>query len=194
MNLILEPDDQIETGSAFDAKFFNDDGTLNADHIDELKQKFKGKVSFLRQMMTTAQRIEMGTKEPWLQHITVYPDGMSETQSAIAREARDAIESKTIKIKGKIVEREVKGGTVLKLARDAMNMVIPTFDASGNITGAEYGPEAFKKHVVKEVKRKGEGRPYSLPLRLMTLIRAHFLPRADQGKSSRVGGQIRLYY
>ena len=156
MNLILEPDDQIETGSAFDAKFFNDDGTLNADHIDELKQKFKGKVSFLRQMMTTAQRIEMGTKEPWLQHITVYPDGMSETQSAIAREARDAIESKTIKIKGKIVEREVKGGTVLKLARDAMNMVIPTFDASGNITGAEYGPEAFKKHVVKEVKRRGK--------------------------------------
>ena len=37
---------------------------------------------------------------------------LSETQAAVAREAREAIESKTIKIKGKIVEREVKGGTV----------------------------------------------------------------------------------
>jgi hypothetical protein len=155
MNLILPTGSQLPTGNAFDARYFNDDGTLVEDNIHELKDAFRGRVSFLRQMMTTAERIEMGTKEPWLKHITVYPDGLSETQAAVAREARDAIESKTIRVKGKTVEREVKGGTVLKLARDAMNMVIPTFDAQGEVTGVEYGPEAFRKYVVKEVKKRG---------------------------------------
>lgn len=154
-NLILPLDDQLETGSAFDAKYFNDDGTLNEDNVEELRRRFRGRVSFLRQMMTTAKRIEMGVKDPWLKHITVFPDGMSEEQAAIAREARDAVESKTIKVKGKLVEREIKGGTVLKLARDAMNMVLPTFDGAGNVTGIEYGPEAFKKYVVKDVPKRG---------------------------------------
>lgn len=153
-NLILPLDQQIVTGTAFDAKFFDEDGRLDEEAAQELREKFKGRVSYLRQMMTTAERIEMGTTEPWLQHVTVFPNGMSETQAAIAREAREAIESKTIKVKGKMVEREVKGGTVLKLARDAMNMVIPTFDAEGRVIGAEYGPEAFKKYIVKEVKKR----------------------------------------
>jgi len=156
MNLILPPEDQLDTGAAFDAKFFNDDGTLREENIEELRQKFRGRVSFLRQMMTTAQRIEEGTKEPWLKHITVYPDALSETQAAVAREAREQIESKAVRVKGKMVEREVRGGTVLKLARDAMNMVIPTFDAAGNVNGVEYGPEAFKKYVVKTVKRRDQ--------------------------------------
>lgn len=155
LNLILPEDQQLPTGSAFDAKYFDDDGNLVEENIPELRDAFRGRVSFLRQMMTTAERIEMGTKSPWLKHVTIFPDGMSESQAALAREARDVVESKTIKVRGKMVEREVKGGTVLKLARDAMNMVIPTFDSTGAVTGAEYGPEAFKKYVVKETKRRG---------------------------------------
>jgi superfamily II DNA or RNA helicase len=156
INLINPLDKQLPTGSAFNAEYFDDKGNLLDDKIDELKEYFKGKVSYLRQMVTTAERLEQGVKQPWLRYVTVYPDGMSEFQSSYAMKAKDTIETKVIKVKGKLVEREIKGGTILKLARDAMNMVIPIFDKQGNVISAEYGPEAFQNAAVKKIKRRGK--------------------------------------
>jgi hypothetical protein len=160
LNLILELDDQLPTGRDFDDRFFDEDGNLNQDHIDELRLKIRGRVSFLRPMITTAKRVEEGTKVPWLKYVTVFPDAMSETQAAYAKEAREAVERKTIKVRGKMVEREVKGGTVLKTARDAMNMVLPIFDEKGNVIDVEYGPAAFKKHIVKIVRKRKKAKKH----------------------------------
>ncbi len=154
MNLILPETEQLPTGKDFDAQFFDDEDNLREDTVDELKAALRGRVSFLRPMMTTATKIERGTKSPWLKYVTIFPDMMSETQAIYAKEAREAVETKTIKVKGKVVEREVKGGTVLKTARDAMNMVLPIFDADGQVIDIEYGPAAFKKHIVKQIKRR----------------------------------------
>jgi hypothetical protein len=154
LNLILDEGEQLPTGKDFDDKFFDEDGNLNDDTIEELRSKLRGRVSFLRPMITSAKRIEEGTKGPWLKYVTIFPDAMSETQAAYAREAREEVEKKIIRIKGKMVEREIKGGTVLKTARDAMNMVLPIFDEKGNVTDIEYGPVAFKKHIVKHVKKR----------------------------------------
>lgn len=154
LNLILDLDEQLPTGRDFDDRFFSEDGSLNPENIEELREKIRGRVSFLRPMITTAKRVEEGTKAPWLKYVTIFPDAMSETQAAYAREAREAVEKKTIKIRGKLVEREIKGGTVLKTARDAMNMVLPIFDENGVVVDIEFGPEAFKKHIVKHVKKR----------------------------------------
>ena len=153
LNLILPLDKQLPTGTEFDNKFFDKDGNLTPSAIVTLKTAFQGRVSFLRSMITTAERLEQGTKSPWLNYVTVYPDAMSEVQASYARKAKDTIETKIIKVKGKSVERETKGGTVLKLARDAMNMIIPTFNTKGEVIGAEYGPEAFEKYATKKIKR-----------------------------------------
>lgn len=158
LNLILEEDEKLPVGKDFDDKFFDEDGNLREDTKEELRSKIRGKISYLRPMMTTAKRIEQGSTAPWLKYIKVFPDAMSETQAAYANEAREYVEKKTIKIKGKTVERDVKGGTVLKTARDAMNMVLPIFDDKGNLVDVEYGPSAFKKHIVKTVKKRtGKG-------------------------------------
>jgi len=154
LNLILDEDNQLPTGSEFDDKFFDHEGNLNEETVEELKDKMRGIVSFLRPMVTTARRLEEGTKQPWLNYVTVFPDAMSETQSVYAKKAREEVETKTIRIKGKPVEREVKGGTVLKIARDAMNMVLPVFDIKGAVTDVEYGPAAFKKHIVKQKPKR----------------------------------------
>ena len=152
MNLILPDDQQLPTGNAFMAEFFDNDGNMINETV--LRDRFRGKISFLRSMITTAKRIEMGTKQPWLKYLTVYPDGMSEFQADYARLAKDKEEVKEVKVKGKIVERTIKGGTVYNLAQDAANFVFPVFDKQGNVIDGEYGQQAFKKYAVKTVKRQ----------------------------------------
>lgn len=155
LNLILPVDQQIkQTGREFDRYFFDKEGNFNPDTIDELKSKMKGRVSYLRPMITTAKRMEQGTKEPWLKYVTIFPDIMSETQAAAAKEAREKEVKTILNIKGKQVERDIKGGTVLKTARDAMNMVLPIFDKEGNVTDVVYGPDAFKKNIVVTKKKR----------------------------------------
>jgi hypothetical protein len=154
MNLILDDSQKLPTGKAFDDRYFDADGNL-VDDVDDLREAFKGRVSFLREMLTSAQRIEMGVTEPFTKYIKIFPDGMSDIQSEYSTKARESVETKTVRIKGKQVERQTVGGTVYKLARDAMNMVIPTFDSKGEITGIAYGPEAFKEYVIKPITKRG---------------------------------------
>jgi len=154
LNLILPEDQQLPMGNEFDDTYFDEDGILREDMIPDLKEKLKGRISYLRPMITSSKREEQGIKSPWLKYLTIFPDGMSETQAAYAKEARDIVEKKEIKVKGKTVEREVKGGTVLKIARDAMNMVLPLVDTQGKVTDVVYGPSAFEKYIVKKAKKR----------------------------------------
>ena len=116
-NLILPLDEQLPTGREFDKTFFDDEGNLTSDAKAMLKERLKGKVSMLRQMITTARRIEMGVKLPWTKHTIVYPDVMSENQSARVSE----------------IYVDKKKDSVLRAAREAANMVVPIFDSKGAI-------------------------------------------------------------
>lgn len=163
MNLILEDkkyggkDEQLPTGSKFNKAFFNEKKELTEEAIAILKERFKGKVSFLREMITSAKREEMGTKAPWFKRITVYPCQMSEFQAAYAAEAKE--ELVVVKGKGKGKEKVAKGGTVRKTEREAANMVLPIFK-NGEVESGSYGKDAFKKYAERqiEVQKKGGGK------------------------------------
>lgn len=81
MNLILPLDQQLPLGETFMNKYFDrNTGDLLPNAYKELKDIFKGKVSYLRQI-TNATKITVGVVKPWLNHIKVYPDVMSKFQS-----------------------------------------------------------------------------------------------------------------
>ena len=155
MNLILPlGEQQLPTGREFDTTFFDDNGDLTPIGTERLRAAFRGRVSVLRPMMTTAKREEIGQIGPWTKFMKLFPDVMSEEQAAYVQQAREKIEIRQVRIKGKTTERKIKGGSVLRLPRDAANFVFPVFDASGSITDYEYGPEAFTKYAVRMVKRR----------------------------------------
>ena len=155
MNLILPADEQLPTRTEFMKKFFDEEGNLIPDNEKLLRTRFRGRVSFLRSMTTTAQREEIGVKAPWLKYVSVFPSAMSQFQYQYAQEALKDI--KVIKVKyrsktGKLItsEREVKGGAVRVLARDAASFVFPVFTlkkGKWRITRGDYGKSAFKKHI-----------------------------------------------
>ena len=155
MNLILPLDQQLPTGKDFDRTFFDIDGNLieGPDTTEVLKSAFRGRVSYLRQMMTTAKREEMGTKDPFTKYVTVYPDQMSKWQAEGAEEAwKTAVKIKKTGKSGKAVE--VEGGEFAAKAREAANMIIPVFGPKDNPRDPKvypdyaYGTEAFKKYAV----------------------------------------------
>lgn len=163
MNLILEDkkyggkDEQLPTGSKFSKEYFDDEGNLKEEAVDLLKERFKGKVSFLREMITNAKRDEIGTSKPWFKHVKVFPCQMSEFQAGYAAEAKEELVTKTIVTKGKAKERVTKGGTVRKTEREAANMVLPIFK-DGEIESGAYNKAIFKKYVEEQVevqKKKG---------------------------------------
>lgn len=134
MNLILDLDNQLPTGRNFDKEYFSSDGSISPAKQLRLKEYFAGRVSFLRSATTTARRIEMGNKLPWLNYVTVYPDGMSELQSLAVEEARK------------------RDTSFLRISRDASILVFPVFDADGDVTTVAYGKAEFNKRVVKKRK------------------------------------------
>lgn len=166
MNLILEDkkyggkDEQLPTGSKFNKEFFDDNGELKKEAVELLKERFRGKVSFLREMITSAKRKDMGTKAPWFKRITVYPCQMSELQAALAQRAKDELVTKTIKAKGKTKEIVTKGGTVRKTEREAANMILPLFNKDGEVIDGTYSKADFKKYAEQhiEVQKKGGGK------------------------------------
>ena len=158
MNLILPLDKQLPTGKDFDRTFFDQEGNLieGPDTTEVLKSAFRGRVSYLRQMMTTAKREEMGTKAPFTKYVTVYPDQMSKWQAEGAEEAwKTAVKIKKTGKSGKAVE--VEGGEFAAKAREAANMIIPVFGPNDNPRDPKvypdyaYGTEAFKKYAVTKV-------------------------------------------
>lgn len=154
MNLILPLNEQLPTGTAFLAEFFNDQNKL----VNEkrLRKALHGRISFLRSMVTSANRMEIGVTEPWVKYINVYPDGLSEFQSLYVQQAREKVVVSTRKIKGKLTEIEVTGGPVYTLAIDAAKCVYPVFNEAGDVESGIYGKEAFDKYVVEKDKITGK--------------------------------------
>lgn len=165
MNLILDLDNQLPTGNKFNKEFFDSAGKLKDGSKAILMDKFRGKVSFLRQMVTTAKREEQGTKEPWLNYIKVFPCAMSDFQAKYAEEAKNKLEITTVKSKGVQRQRKTKGGAVRRLERYATNIVIPLFDKSGKVTGGTYDKKTFEKFALITIARpnnKGYVKKYQI--------------------------------
>lgn len=149
MNLILPKNDQLSTGKSFDKEFFDDDGKLTDEGKTKLKEKWRGRISFLRSETTTAIKQEQGQVKPWLEYIKIYPNGMSDFQYKGSTEARSKINIQEVKgTKG----RKTVGGVVLRDAREASNFIFPD---------GTYGIEGFKKHCVRKVKGDS-GQTYQL--------------------------------
>lgn len=163
MNLILPLDQQLPTGTAFDRKFFDENGDLieGPDTSEVLKKAFHGRVSFLRQMMTTAKREEMGVKKPFTKYVKIFPDQMSKWQAEGAEEAlKTAVAIKKTGKSGKKVE--VEGGEFAAKAREAANLILPVFGPKDDPLDPNvypdfaYGKEAFAKYAVKKIKKMGD--------------------------------------
>ena len=148
MNLILDDDNQIPMRKKFLSEYFDDNKTLLPEKSKELKEKFKGIVSFLRPMQTTASKKDIGISKPWLDRVKVYPSTMSDFQYKNYEKAMKDIKIVSFDYKtkdGKIinVDREIEGGPMRLLARDASTFVFP--DGS-------YGREGFNKNIITDRK------------------------------------------
>lgn len=139
-NLLLSPERRLLSGNNFMKRYFKD-GELR--HVEELEDHWRGLVSFLRGVSTTAKKIEEGKSSPWLKHLKVYPSVMSKYQRKISM----AAEKDKVVVKGKGTTREIEGGALLKDARDAMNFVFP----EGKVKA--YGKEPFNHYIVKKKRR-----------------------------------------
>jgi intein/homing endonuclease len=162
MNLILPENEQLSTGRAFIREFFDSKKNLNPKNVEILRSRFRGKVSFLRQMVTTASKDEIGIGKPWLKYITVYPSAMSDFQYKYAKNARDEVKTTTITYKtktGKSVTayRVVKGGVFSTTARDAASFVFPVIPedySNSPITEGSYGNSSYNKNIEKYYQGK----------------------------------------
>lgn len=86
MNLILPVDKQLPTSSAFTTEFFDEkDNTfiVKASYVDTLKNAFKGRISYLKSMRSTVEKVfqDNGDATAKLKHMVVYEDNMSDFQS-----------------------------------------------------------------------------------------------------------------
>ena len=87
MNLILPlgNKNQLPTGSNFINKYLDKQGenlyTVKENKIPQLKNKFKGRVSYIKSMQSSVQKNFLGTKIGSLNHLTVYPTTMSKHQT-----------------------------------------------------------------------------------------------------------------
>lgn len=121
LNLILPEDQKLEMGKKFLEKYFKDN-ILTKEGEEELKERFRGRISYIRPM-TSTQRDEIGVTHPWLEHIKVYPDAMSVFQFQKAQEK--------FKPAKKALAKEVrKERAFLHSARESANMVLPIYDTS----------------------------------------------------------------
>lgn len=149
-NLILPLDAQLPTDSKFNVRYFNKDGKLQ--RKAELRNAFRGRITYLRQMMTTAKREEVGVTEPWTNNIIVYPSAMSDFQTELSEKARTEI----------VYDKKGKRSydSLLANARDANVFVFPVFDKKGKITGGTYGSKGFRSNVILRSKKYRYTNPF----------------------------------
>lgn len=80
MNLILPLSEQLPIGDKFMNEYFDSDGNILEEKADDLRDIFKGRISYLRSIVTDAKKDEIGVIKPWMEHIKIYPDVMSKFQ------------------------------------------------------------------------------------------------------------------
>lgn len=79
MNLILPLELQFSTEKEFMKEYFIN-GVFNTDKIEDFKTRIKGRVSYLKSMISKVPKVFIGQKLGSLNHFTVFPDYMSEFQ------------------------------------------------------------------------------------------------------------------
>nr|QBK86197.1 MAG: DEAD/SNF2-like helicase [Marseillevirus LCMAC101] len=129
MNLIIPEVNQLPTGKKFMNEFFTPDGKLKpGPTLDKLKRIFRGRISYLR-IKLPFDITEMGSSEPWLEHIKVYPDAMSQLQADAAKRAEENVTSRetVIKSKGVPILYEYDWDK-FEFIRDENNELIPDDD------------------------------------------------------------------
>lgn len=145
MNLILPLNSQLETGKKFLNKYFDKQNDnlfyIKNSHINELKQKFKGRVSYLKSMTSFVKRSFIGEKLGQLKHFKVTQDTMSDFQST---QYAKSYKEDTSKNKDSNEESDEKKSAFYINSRQASLFVFP--DGS-------WGQEGFKKYIVKENKK-----------------------------------------
>lgn len=80
MNLLLPKDEQLPMGREFREEFI-ENSRIKPDKIDELKKKFMGRVSFLRESPSNVKKRYIGEVFPPLDHFVVHPTLMSKFQT-----------------------------------------------------------------------------------------------------------------
>lgn len=125
MNLILPLDKQLPTSSSFTKEFFNDRSQLIPNKIPELKESFKGKVSYLKAISTDVSKVFVGRIVSPLKYFIVKEDFMSPFQT----------EYYTIAYNQEIEKTE---SSLYYLSRQASLFIYP--DGSS-------GSEGFKKYI-----------------------------------------------
>ena len=154
MNLILPLDNQFDSDTNFDSEYFHPNGSLLKGSVEKLKEKFKGKISYVRQTTSIVTKSIVGRinpwkdKEydqwslsreanklpkveensyPWMKHIKIYPSVASEFQENIMR----------------AVSKKSEKGAFRKLELDASVLVYPD---------GTWHSEGFNKYAVIKTK------------------------------------------
>lgn len=85
MNLLLPLDKQLPVGDIFLSEFLDNKGenlyTVKKNKIQELKESFKGRVSFVKSVQSSIKKKFIGNKEGKLKHLIVKAVNMSEFQT-----------------------------------------------------------------------------------------------------------------
>jgi hypothetical protein len=140
-NLILPLNDQFPTLNKFTKEYFDPDNLIKPKKAKEFTRRIRGKVSYIRALLSTAKRDEIGVIEPWLKHTIIYPCGMEKEQSASVTEAMRKFKDDSI-------------GSFYSDARDAANGVYPVINKNGDVSGGVYGVKAFINIAITTHERK----------------------------------------
>lgn len=134
MNLIIPLNKQLITGDRFLDDYFNENKIgvykVKNSKVDELKELFKGRVSYLKAMQSDIKKVFIGKNLGKLIHLNVVKDSMSEFQSDVYNKAYD-------------LDKTERQG-VYANSRQASLFVFP--DSS-------YGESGFKKFLNKTVSK-----------------------------------------
>jgi hypothetical protein len=134
MNLILSPDEALPTGDIFISDFFTQQGdvyTPKPTAISILKQKFKGRVSYLQAMESNVEKVFMGEHLGKLNHLMVVSDIMSNFQTLSYKKAF-------------ILDTETAKKGVYSNSRQASLFVYPD---------GTYGKDGFNTYITRSSKK-----------------------------------------
>lgn len=130
MNLILPLNKQMPVGKDFTKKFFRKDadGNLKLKNEGELAEFFKGRVSYLRSMQSTAKRIEYGVLDPFTKDTIVYPSVMGSMQSkAVSKSGEGAINEAIRYVPRNNSTFAVQGGKVNEVFEPQSGKTFPAY-------------------------------------------------------------------
>jgi superfamily II DNA or RNA helicase len=127
-NLLLPSDKQLPIGAEFD-KLFNK-SELKESSKKQLLDAFRGRVSFLRSIVSDIKKVEEGTTAPYTKYTTVFPTQVSDFQYKVIKESLEKEKS------SEIVAEKVK--IIYGKSLDASNFVFPDGTCS---------TEGFNMHV-----------------------------------------------